>query len=174
MDKRRKTINVSLQSRKYNEPMNELINKWEEDGDNISIQVCETLLKWNEFQQSPTMLRIFNVFELIKKSLELYNIEDENKIEEVLNSVIKFDATGLNEIFLTMSQLQGSNIKKVENIVQSPTTKVEPITEVHIKEDKPITIPTPKVEQLKDDVNLEKEVPFEEDIDIPLDFLING
>lgn len=170
MDKKRKTINVSLQSRKYSEPMNELINKWEEDGDNISIQVCETLLKWNELQKSPTMLRIFNMFELIKKSIELYGINDDKKIEEILSSVVKFDATGLNEIFLTMSQIESSNTKKVENIVSKIPIEKETINNTLPKEERPKVVIPKEPEKVEE----HNDVPFDGDVDIPMDFLMNG
>lgn len=168
MEKIRKTINVSLQSRKYCGPMNDLINKWEEDGNNLSIQICENLLKWNEIQQSPTMLRVINMFDLITKSLELYNMKDEAKIEDVLSKVIKFDASGLNEIFLTMNQLQDTKISNNENIVtpiQPIVKNVEPTVQPKIEQSKNLIV-EPKIEEVP--------IPTQEEFDIPMDFLMNG
>lgn len=169
MDKKRKTINVSLQSRKYCGSMNELINKWEEEGNNLSIQVCENLLKYNEIQQSPTMLRVLNMFDLVKKSLEIYDIKDEARIEDVLSKVIKIDTSGLNEIFLTMNQLQDTQISNSKENIVVPIQPIMKTIEPIVQE---------KKEQI-DNSNIETKmeevpIPSQEEFDIPMDFLING
>ena len=43
-DQVRKAINVSLQSKKYSESINEIIKDWEEQELNISAETCEALL----------------------------------------------------------------------------------------------------------------------------------
>ena len=42
--KNRRAINISLQSKKYAEPINEMIQSWEDENLNISTQVCDALL----------------------------------------------------------------------------------------------------------------------------------
>lgn len=157
----RKTINVSLQSKKYCGPMNELINKWEDDGCNLSIQVCEQLLKLDKLEQSATFLNILNAFELTEKLAAVYKIDDKNKIEEILSKVIKLDTANLSEIFMTFNQIQESPIVETKRNVESS---------------KPIEKPIIKVEPIAESVDTTDDTDDEESIgsEIPMDFLFNS
>lgn len=169
MAKDRNTINVSLQSRKYREPMNKLIHSWEEDGNNLSVQICENLLLLEKLQKSATMLKVINMFELTKKTLELYNIKDDAKIEEIMSKIVLLDASGLNEIFLTMNQIQDTQ-KNTENI----ETKKITVNEMIEKKLEPNNQDNSFEQINKTEPKIEVPIPTLDSLDIPMDFLING
>ena len=157
MDKIRKTINISLQSKKYGPQMNELINKWEQDGDNISFKFCEMLLKFENLLQSATFLKVLNVFELTEKMATVYELDDKDKIEEILSKVVQIDNTSLSEIFMTFNQIQESHIVEPKRNVEI----VKPIKKETIKQE-PIKVEEPMIEE---------EV---SDDEVPMDFLFNS
>lgn len=167
---KKRTINISLQAKKYMVPMNTLIEKWEDEGENLSIKLCDDILKYEELQSYPSMIKVLNVFDLVKKTLEIYGITDLNRIEEVFSSVIHVDMTALNEVFLTLNQIQGSSEMKPQAAEKPAPAKNEVEEPAQSKvEAKPIV---EKVEAL---VQEEVEAdPFGTDIDISEDLLFNS
>lgn len=174
--KTRKTLNISLQAQEYSTPMNDLVQKWEEKGANISIEVCKNLLAYDKITSSKTMGTVLDVYDVVKRILNRYGIEDEDKIEEILSKVICFNMSSLNEVFLTINQIYDSTIsgEKVENLFQQKN---------NIEDVKPKIIETPIIEN-KVESKVEHSKPMEQkiedvpipnsEIDIPMDFLING
>ena len=175
-NKYRKTINVSLQSKKYYKPMNELIHEWEEDGCNLSVQICEQLLKLNKLEKFAAFLNVFAIFELTEKMANVYNIDDK-KMDEILSKVIKIDNVGLSEIFMTLSQIQDTPIVETKKNIDVQEVNIEkPIQEISLK-------PVEKIESIPTIIKTETVIPTiiesEEqnedfDMEIPMDFLLNG
>ena len=161
MERIRKTINVSLQSKKLGGPINELINRWEAEGSNLSVQICENLLRLDQLEHSGTMLKVLNLFDLTRQTASIYNIKDEARIEEILSRALTINPSVIAELFLS-----DVNTPIRETIVEQ--TEYVPVPKsVPVKEDtKPVE--TEPVEIKSDDV------PFFDDTDIPMDFLMNS
>lgn len=161
MDRIRKTINVSLQSKKLGGPINELINRWEAEGSNLSVQICENLLRLDQLEHSGTMLKVLNLFDLTRQTASIYNIKDEARIEEILSRALTINPSVIAELFLS-----DINTSARETIVEQteyvPVPKPVPVQEAI----KPVK--TEPVEIYTDDV------PFSNDTDIPMDFLMNS
>lgn len=162
MDRIRKTINVSLQSKKLCNPINELINRWEAEGSNLSVQICENLLRLDQLEHSGTMLKVLNLFDLTRQTASIYNIKDEAKVEEILSRAITINPSVIAELFLS-----DANAPARETIVEKteyvPVPKPVPVQEVV----RPVE--TESVEVQMDDVPF-----FDDDADIPMDFLMNS
>lgn len=165
MEKNRKTINVSLQSKKYSGPINDLINRWEEDGNNLSVQICENLLKLDQLEHSGTMLKVLNLYELTKRTANIYNIKDETKIEEILSKAIIINPSAITEIFIGNSNTTSRETVEQINYMPPVTQPVErqELTQVDRQNESSL---------LDNPIN---DVPFSlDDGDIPMDFLLNS
>lgn len=180
--KTRKTLNISLQAQEYSTPMNELIQQWDEKGANISIEVCKNLLAYNKITSSKTIGTVLDVYDVVKRILNRYGINDERKIEEILSKVIYFDMSGLNEVFLTINQFYDPKVNsdnvddifKQKEVIQKMKTQIieETSNENKTNIEKPqikVETSTKLEEQKVDDV----PIPSSE-VDIPMDFLMNG
>ena len=98
-NKIRKNVNVSIQSKKYNEAINSVLNDWEEEGLNISTEVCNSILLANKIAKSPTLLNVMNIYDLAEKILNLYQIDEvENSLEEVLSKLINVNGSELTDV----------------------------------------------------------------------------
>lgn len=171
--KTRKTLNISLQAQEYSTPMNDLVQKWEEKGANISIEVCKNLLAYDKITSSKTMGTVLDVYDVVKRILNRYGIEDEDKIEEILSKVICFNMSSLNEVFLTINQIYDSTMsgENVDNLFQQKNDVKSKVIETPIIENKVES----KVESSKPMEQKIEDVPIpNSEIDIPMDFLING
>lgn len=171
--KTRKTLNISLQAQEYSTPMNDLVQKWEEKGANISIEVCKNLLAYDKITSSKTMGTVLDVYDVVKRILNRYGIEDEDKIEEILSKVICFNMSSLNEVFLTINQIYDSTMsgENVDNLFQQKNDVKSKVIETPIIENKVES----KVESSKPMEQKVEDVPIpNSEIDIPMDFLING
>lgn len=162
MEKNRKTINVSLQSKKYSGPINELINRWEEDGSNLSVQICENLLKLDQLEHSGTMLKVLNMYELTKRTANIYNIKDETKIEEILSKAIVINPSAITEIFIGNSNTTRETVDTVYMPpVQQPVMEETPVLQrVERQQEESVSIPM-------------EEEPFSLE-EVPMDFLMNS
>lgn len=127
--KTRKTINVSLQSKKYSDPINRIINEWEDDGSNISVEVCENILLFEKFDKSIVLSNIKNVYELIEKIVALYYPLDSDKasmkIEELLSEVISVDNGKLTSALANLNEqvsVDKAKIKQQDGFIESIVT----------------------------------------------------
>lgn len=126
--KLKKTLNISLQSKKYAEPINKIINNWEDDGLNISVKVCDTILLFDKYDKSITLSNISNIYELIEKIVGLYykldTPESNMEIEELLSQVITVDNSKLTKALANLnekvSQKQNdkTNFEKTEEVIE--------------------------------------------------------
>lgn len=95
----RKNINVSIQSKKYNEPINDVLTNWEDEGLNISTEVCNSILLANKIANSPTLLNVMNIYDLAEKILNLYQVDEvENSLEDILSKLINVNGSELTEV----------------------------------------------------------------------------
>lgn len=69
VSKTRKNINISLQSEKYGEIINAILNEWDKEGLNISTTACDNLILANKISKSPTLLNVINLYQLSEKIL---------------------------------------------------------------------------------------------------------
>lgn len=163
MAKERKTINVSLQSKKYLEPINKILNEWEADSLNLSTQICENLLLVQQLKNSVTFGNILAVYELIERVMKVYDIQDNTQLEQIFSEIISIDHAKLGQMVTKLTPTVSTSVN--DKIVEQPTQIVE------IK-------PTQKEVQ---NVQKEVEVPQSpssttdaDDTEIPLDFLFNS
>lgn len=123
----KKTINVSLQSKKYFKTINDILKEWDDNDLQASTEVCESIILSNKFKKSITLLGILNAYKMAENMLELYSIgkNDENledKLEAVLSSAINIDVNKLMDAVKEQSYNSISNkeINKVEVIKEIP------------------------------------------------------
>lgn len=172
--KLKKNLNVSLQSKKYTEPINKIIKKWEDEGINISVQICELILLFDKYNKSLTLSNIKNVFELIEKMVSLYaplnTEESEFLIEEILSDCIKVDN---NQLTLSLSKL---NKRKLEILKDKEPLITNKKDCDDIKDE--LVIEGNRQETYKTMINTEvknnTEIKNNTENEIPMDFLINS
>lgn len=116
VNKIRKNVNVSIQSKKYNESINAVLNDWEEEGLNISTEVCNSILLANKIAKSPTLLNVMNIYDLAEKILNLYQIDEvENSLEEVLSKLINVNGSELTNVIGGIFNDTSKTNQKVSN-----------------------------------------------------------
>lgn len=119
--KLRKNVNVSIQSKKYFRPINNILKEWEDNSLNLSTEVCESLLLSNKISKSPTLLKVVNVCELAEKILNLYPIDDTDKtqmIENVLSQIVQVDTSQLTDVISSLNSVNpmaSTTVKKTKN-----------------------------------------------------------
>ncbi|HBF6599515.1 TPA: hypothetical protein KOT48_003681 [Clostridioides difficile] len=94
----RKNINVSIQSKQYNETINNVLNDWEYEGLNISTEVCNSILISDKIAKSPTLLSVLNIYDLTEKILNLYKVNDKDALEEALSKLISIKGDEITKI----------------------------------------------------------------------------
>lgn len=149
-----KTINVSLQSKRYAEPINNIVAEWKADGLNVSTETCESILLKNKVDKSATLLQVLSALDLVEKLLKIKGIEDVETVETILNKMISINMNGLTEGLATLEGKEFSIEEPKKVIIKEDIKKVERTT----KE-------VPKVEIPKSSNDIE--------IEIPNDFLMN-
>lgn len=171
--KLKKNLNISLQSKKYTEPINKIIKKWEDEGVNISVQICELILLFDKYNKSLTLSNIKNVFELIEKMVSLYaplnTEESEFLIEEILSDCIKVDN---NQLTLSLSKLNKRKLeilKDKEPLINNKKD-CDDIKDELVKDE--LVIETNHQETYETTVNT--EVKNNTANEIPMDFFINS
>lgn len=133
--KLRKSLNISIQSKRFYIPINEIIAEWEEKGLSPSTKVCEALLLGYKLSNSVELSKLVNTFEMISKTLSHYYNEENTQeymeaIENVLNKVINVDGEKLSEFlsnpekFSSKDNTNSQPTQKQTTI--EPTKKVEP------------------------------------------------
>lgn len=101
MSKEKKNINVSIQSKKYSKAINNILNDWENNGMNVSTEVCESILLANKIASSPTLLSVIKMYELTDQILSLNKFDNNEKtLEDIISLLIKINGEGLTNIFL--------------------------------------------------------------------------
>lgn len=133
--KLRKSLNISIQSKRYYIPINEIITEWEEQGLSLSTKVCETLLLGYRLSNSVELSKLVNTFEMISKTLSHYYNEENTEeymkaIENVFNKVITVDGETLSE-FLS-NPIRYSNSENASQVVKKHSIS-EPQKEVVTK-----------------------------------------
>ena len=172
MAKERRTINVSLQSKKYLEPVNQILNEWEEDSLNLSTQICETLLQMQKLKASGTFSSVLAVYELIERVTKVYNIQDHAQIERLFAEAVTINHSKLGKLITNLNpELTQETIAKPATPKQTvKKEKPKVITEEIVEESIPV------VEEVQS-VEVEETVVTESqdgEMEIPLDFLLNG
>ena len=102
--KERKTINVSIQKRNFNK-LNSILNSWDEEGLNISSEVCKCILFKHELENSPLTQTLVSTLNLIKTSLKNKQLSSDSHDEAlftVLKNIIsiKIDASELSNFIV--------------------------------------------------------------------------
>lgn len=118
--KPKKTINVSIQSKKYSVAINKILDKWEENGLNASNEVSENILLVDKLNKSITFCNMLNIYELIEKMVGLYeNLDSPTafmKIESILSEVVTIDNSKLSNVLSQLNQEYMVNKKENNNI----------------------------------------------------------
>ena len=179
MAKERKTINVSLQSKKYLDPVNKILNEWEEDSLNLSTQICETLLLVDKLKKSATFANVMAMYELIERMMKVYHIEDESQLNAIFAEVVQIDNAKLTQL---LSQLNNKTETQQKPILRNipPQSNVQPIVEETIVVEKVVTEPKIQPEEKKEEPSVVQptqtndELAVTGDIEVPIDFLLNG
>lgn len=165
-NKIKKNINVSIQSRKYSNAINTILQNWEEDGSNVSTEVCESILLANKVANSPTLLSVMKLYDLTEQILYLNGVDDtEQKLEDVLSLLIKVNGEGLTDIINSSFKNTTKNKKKESN---NSLLRGEEKNIKNNKEDDTIAVSSD--EDLLNDI---EDIDEDEDYEIPSDLLFN-
>lgn len=157
----RKNLNVSIQSKKFNQAINEVLTDWEDEGLNISTEVCKSILLANKIAKSPTLLNVMNIYDLAEKILNLYQVDEvKNSLEEIISLLINVNGSELTNVI--NQTFNGSSNTSNRNLVQ---TKKQPIVEKTVQisndtnfyeEQKNIgTIPTNETQFIKEEPKID-------------------
>ena len=103
--KQRRAINISLQSKKYAEPINEMIQNWEDENLNISTQVCDALLLIERLNNFTSLSNIFKIVNMLGGLSSIYGYTDEN-IDEMLNEIITIDHDKFSKILIELNDVK--------------------------------------------------------------------
>lgn len=192
----KRTINISLQSKKYYQTINEILQEWDDKNLKASTEVCESIILGNKINKSITLVGILNAYSTAERMIELYSAGREidnldEKLEAILSSAINID---MNKLIEAVKE-QCSNInysdnqKKTEKkTISAPVLDEEPInvenneeiTET-TKEYNPIPSSVNKEENSQHEISIAQDEGINEDIeegdkyaDIPVDLLFNS
>lgn len=116
----RKSLNVSLQSKKYAEPINKLLDIWKDEGLNASTEVCENILLCDKIKKSFTLVNVLNAYNTAEQMVKLCN---HNLSNEELNKII--DSVITSAIVIDNNKLI-DNIKNLNNKLLTQTPAEEP------------------------------------------------
>lgn len=181
----RKNVNVSLQSKQYSKPINDILNDWTDDNLNISIEVCESILLSDKMSKSPTLSNVLTATDLIQKILNLYKVEKTDAlIENILSQLITVNMPQLNEIILN-SISNNDNITNQLNVInlnkENEAVKTESLNDtektVLINEKDIIKKPSNDFEYMENandsDLDNKTEVSCDSEYEIPMNFILN-
>lgn len=119
--KPKKTINVSIQSKKYSAPINKILDKWEKNGLNASSEISENILLVDKLNKSITFNNMFYIYELIEKMVGLYEDLDSPsafaKIENILSQVVSIDNSKLGSVLAQINEDYIKNFNGANNTV---------------------------------------------------------
>lgn len=101
----RKAINVSLQSKKYTESINEIINEWENQDLNISAETCDALLLVHRLKKFSSLSNIFNILKMLDNLSSIYHYDD-TQIDTMLNQIIDIDNERFSQILIELNNLE--------------------------------------------------------------------
>ncbi len=181
MAKERKTINVSLQSKKYLDSVNKILNDWEEDSLNLSTQICETLLLMDRLKKSATFANVIAMYELIEKMMKVYHIEDEAQLNKIFSEVVSVDSSKLTQLLSQLNQEtkpQPSTVivEETKPIVQTVESRADetPIITETIENKPVVNQPQKKEEQQTIPTQANEELAVTGEFEVPMDFLLNG
>lgn len=160
MGKERKTLNVSFQSRKYLHDINEILNEWDEEGLNLSTQICDNILLVHQIKQSMTFGSVLAVYELIERMMKVYHIEDSSQLERIFSEVVQVDNRRLSQLLSEINKKPSSS----EDYSYQEPVESRPIIREIVKNPEPIQ------EENKTVVEETESDPY----DIPEDFLFNS
>lgn len=184
----RKTVNVSLQKR-HIDSLNAILNSWEEDGYNISHEICEAILFKNKSDINPHICTILSTLSLIESSLKSQKIsrdmtpeQIDSKALEIFNDVITIDIDG-NKL---TNLLKGVNMKasnqKLEQDTQTENIKIESKTndltnnesliESNIPKDEEIALTKNEKYILKNPTKIFEEEGYEIENEVALDGVV--
>ena len=127
-DQVRKAINVSLQSKKYSESINEIIKDWGEKELNISAETCEALLLVHRLKKLSSLSNIFNIVKMLDNLSSIYHYDDTN-IDEMLNQIIDIDNERFSQILIELNNMEFRSSEKVQKKTQKKEIQDKIITE---------------------------------------------
>ena len=184
----RRAINISLQSKKYMDPINEMVQEWEENNLNISTETCEALLLVHKLKSFSTLSNILNIVNMLESLSSIYNYSEED-IDHMLNQIVSIDNEEFSKILIGLNtvgqepKIKQKKEKKPEEKIEIPVK--EKIEEKRVDEKKEIKIEEKpsekmkrKIEEMKEET-LEKtetinEVNETNDVNVPMSFLMNS
>ena len=185
-NKVRKAINVSLQSKKYGESINEIIQDWESKNLNISAETCEALLLVHRLKKLSALSNVFNIVKMLDNLSTIYNYDDD-EINNMLEQIIYIDNEKFSQILIELNNLEFTSTvkpnltkkKKAEvNIEEKQKEKKEEENDKKEHLTKNETIEKQIIDKVKSEtVNKKESMELEEDDSspkIPFDFLMNS
>lgn len=119
----KKTLNISLQSKKYYTSINSILENWHNNELNISDEACKNLLLMNKINNSITLLQVLNAYQTAEQMLLLSkgNNEDISQdLEAVISSAIKID---LNEMINKIKEVSLNQPVKSNNVIVEEDNK---------------------------------------------------
>ena len=179
MAKERKTINVSLQSKKYLDSVNKILNEWEDESLNLSTQICETLLLMDRLKKSATFANVIAMYELIEKMMKVYHVEDEAQLNKIFSEVVNVDSSKLTHLLSQLNQenktQQTTIISETKPVIQEVENRLEN-TKIENVDAEPKTEQQKEKEEIRNAPNFtaNEELAITGEFEVPMDFLLNG
>ena len=178
MAKERKTINVSLQSKKYLDSVNKILNEWEDDSLNLSTQICETLLLMDRLKKSATFANVIAMYELIERMMKVYHIEDETLLNKIFSEVVQVDNLKLTQLLSQLNQeqkpQQSNTIREEHQQINTQHIEKQEVIVEKVDEKTEIKTDTKEKPQVPPNIQTNDELAVTGDVEVPLDFLLNG
>lgn len=122
----RKSLNISLQAKQYSDDVKKVLESWEDNNLNLSVEVCKNILLADKISKSATLLNVINMYEFAEKTLNFYKSKDDDDydflLETILSNIIFVDSSKLNEVLFNLSQSKTINRPSLNNY-SKPTTQ---------------------------------------------------
>mgnify|MGYP001602226953 CR=1 FL=1 len=188
----RKTVNVSLQKR-HIDSLNAILNSWEEDGCNISHEICEAILFKNKSDINPHICTILSTLSLIESSLKSQKTsrdmtpeQIDSKALEIFNDVITIDIDGnkltnllkgvnmkaSNQKLEQNTQAEDIKIESKSNDLKADLTNNEPVIESNIPKDEEIALTKNDKCILENTTKIFEEEEYEIENEVALDGVV--
>lgn len=154
----KKSFNVSLQSKKYSKDVRKIVNEWGKS-ENLSTEVCESILLYYKFNSLLTLINIKNTLETAEKMLStVISADDEDyntSLDEILNEVVTLD---LNKLLNSIRKVQNKKLNNnfENNVTEEATTSIA--NKIEAEEEKTNVVERTVVEKKEVQENADNEI----------------
>lgn len=116
-EKLKKSINISIQSKKYLNKINSILKEWNEEGLTPSNVICEDILLGYTISKSASLIKIVKLLEMIESILSINykkdSVEYQLALEEILSKSINIDMSKINSMLI--SEIQNKSVNNLRD-----------------------------------------------------------